>query len=174
MTRVILVNQMLDTGEEKWSRYSCGICVLKMLMVFRKPELKDIPITTLLNHSFEMDGYLENVGWKHQVLVDLASSYGVLMGFQKEFFDTPKKKKIGIKVINEKLKSGGPIAVSILKDFNVSRSAHLVIVDGFKKIGPFVTGYRIVDSHPGKRGNRYVVSKKEFLAGWRGGMIWLR
>lgn len=173
MNKVILVNQMLDTGDEKWSRYSCGICAVKMLMVFKKPELKDVPIMALLNQALEMDGYMENVGWKHQVLVDLAARYGVAADFQKDFYNTPEKKKVGIKFTNEKLKSGTPVAVSVLKEFNIPRSAHLVVIEGLAKFGPFIRGYKIVDSHPGARGGRYMVSKKEFLAGWRGGMIWL-
>lgn len=174
MAKIHLINQLFDTGDEKWSRYSCGICVLKMLMVFRKPELQDIPIMTLLNQAVEINGYIENIGWKHQTLVDVAAQYGVAMEFQKEFYDTPDKKKIGIKVINGKLKSGMPIAVSVLKEFNVPSSAHLVVVESLVKIGPFIWGYRIVDPYPGERGNRYAVFKKEFLAGWRGGMLYLK
>lgn len=171
--KVDLINQTTDTGDEKWSRNSCGICAIKMLMVFKKPELTDVPIMTLVNQALEMDGYIENVGWKHQVLVDLAGRYGVAADFQKDFYNTPEKKKVGIKFINEKLKTGTPVAVSILKEFNIPRSAHLVVIEGPVKFGPFIRGYKIVDSHPGERGNRYTVSKKELLAAWRGGMIWL-
>ena len=170
---VNIINQIIDTGDDKWNKYSCGICVLKMLMVFRKPEFKDLSVMTLLNQALERNGYIENVGWKHQILVDVAALYGVPMSFQKEFFNTPAKKKIGIKIINEKLNSGLPVAVSVLREFNVSDSTHLVIAEGLAKVGPFIRGYIIADPHPGRRGNRYTVSKKEFLAGWRGGMIYL-
>ncbi len=172
MNKVILINQMLDTGDDAWSKYSCGICVLKMLMVFRKPELQAVSVKTLIGQALEKDGYVENVGWKHQVLVDLAALYGVPMAFQKEFFNTPEKKKEGIGIITEKVNSGLPVAVSTLKEFNIPNSAHLVIVDDLVKIGPFIRGYKIVDPYPGKRGNRYVVSRREFLAGWRGGLIY--
>ena len=173
MNNILVINQLTDTGDENWRHRSCGICVLRMLMAFRKPELQNVPVTTLLNQALEMGGYMENVGWKHQTLVDLADKYGIPMDFQKEFFDTPEKKKTGIKIINEKLRSGMPIAVSVLKEFNIPNSAHLVVVEGLSKIGPLILGYKVVDSHPGKRGNRYTVSKKEFLTGWRGGMLWL-
>jgi len=174
MNKVHLINQIADTGDAGWSRRSCGICVLKMLIVFRRPELKDIPIMTLINQALEKGGYIENVGWKHQVLVDLAAQYGVPMDFQKEFFNTPEKKKVGIKVVNEKIRSGLPVAVSVLREFKMPDSAHLVVVEGLVKLGPFIRGYKIADPYPGKRGNRYTVSKKEFLAGWRGGMIWIK
>jgi hypothetical protein len=169
-----LINQITDTGDENWNKYSCGICVLKMLMVFKRPELQDIPIMTLINQTLERDGYIKNVGWKHQTLVDLAAIYGVTMDFRKEFFNTMEKKKQGIKIVNEKVDSGLPVVVSVLKEFNIPNSAHLVVVEGLLKLRPFVRGYKIVDPYPGKRGNRYVVSKKEFLVGWRGGMIWLQ
>ena len=171
---VNIIDQIIDTGDDKWNKYSCGICVLKMLMVFRKPEFKDLSVMTLLNQALERNGYIGNVGWKHQVLVDIAALYGVPMSFQKEFFNTPAKKKIGIKIINEKLNSGLPVAASVLREFKVSDSAHLVVIEGLLKLGPFVRGYKIVDPYPGKRGNRYMVSKKEFLTGWRGGMIYLK
>lgn len=167
------MDQLLDTGDENWSRRSCGICVLKMLMVFKKPELHSVPVMTLLNQALDADGYIKNIGWKHKALVSLAASYGVAMDFQKKFFDTPEKKKEGIKIINDKLKTGLPVAVSVLKEFNQSDTAHLVIVEKTKKFGLFILGYCIADPYPGKRGNRYTVSKKEFLSGWRGGIIWL-
>lgn len=173
MSKVILVNQMLDTGDDAWSKYSCGLCVLKMLMVFKKPELQNIPVKTMIDQAVERNGYIENIGWRHQVLVDLAALYGIPIEFQKEFFNTPERKKEGIKIISKKLKSGLPVAVSVLMEFSVPNSAHLVVVDGLKKVGPFIVGYKIVDPYPGKRGNRYVISKKEFLSGWRGGMLWL-
>lgn len=173
MAKIILVNQLVDMGDESWSKYSCGICVLKMLMVFKKPELQNIPVTTLLNQALDADGYIKNIGWKHKTLAGLAASYGVFMDFQKEFFDTPEKKKEGIKVINNKVKTDSPVAVSVLKEFNQSDTAHLVIVEKIKKLGPFILSYCIVDPYPGVRGNKYTVSKKEFLAGWRGGMIYL-
>lgn len=174
MNKIRLVNQVLDTGDDAWSKYSCGICVAKMLMSFQKPELADIPIMTLLKRAFEKGGYIENIGWRHQALVNLVALYNVPMDFQKVFFDTQEKKNIGIKLINKKLDSGMPVAVSVLKEFDIPDSAHLVIVDGFYKIGPFIRGYKIVDPYPGCRGNRYKVSKNEFLKGWRGGMIWLQ
>ena len=173
MAEVKLVNQITDAGDESWSKHSCGICVIKMLMVFKNQKFQSIPIMTLLSQAFNAGGYIENVGWKHQILVDVAALYGVPMSFQKEFFNTPAKKKIGIKIINEKLNSGLPVAVSVLREFNVSDSTHLVIAEGLAKVGPFIRGYIIADPHPGRRGNRYTVSKKEFLAGWRGGMIYL-
>jgi len=172
---VNIINQVTDTGDDAWSKYSCGICVLKMLMVFRKPELQNVPVKTLIDQALERSGYIDKVGWKHQILIDVAALYGVPMGFQKEFFNTPEKKKGGLKIINEQLsRIKSPVAVSVLKEFNILNSAHLVVVEGLKKIGPFIIGYRIADPYPGKRGNRYTVSKKEFLAGWRGGMIWLK
>jgi len=174
MSRISLVNQMTDTGDESWSKRSCGICAIKMLMVFKKPELQNVPIMTLLSQAFNAGGYIENVGWKHKALVDLAASYGVPTDFQKGFFDTPEKKKTGIKVINKKLNSGLPIAASVLKEFNVPNSTHLVVVEDLAKFGPFVVGYKIIDPYSGKRGNTYTVSKKEFLTGWRGGMIYLK
>ncbi|OGN22553.1 MAG: hypothetical protein A2918_02215 [Candidatus Yanofskybacteria bacterium RIFCSPLOWO2_01_FULL_42_49] len=174
MAEVKLVNQITDAGDESWSKHSCGICVIKMLMVFKNQKFQSIPIMTLLSQAFNAGGYIKNIGWKHQALVDLAASYGVPMNFQKEFFNTPEKKKEGIKMINNQLSIlKSPVAVSVLKEFNLSDTAHLVIVEKIKKLGPFVLGYHIADPYPGKRGNRYVVSKKEFLAGWRGGMLWL-
>ena len=168
MSKVILINQILDTSDEEWRKYSCGICVLKMLMVFRKPELQAVSVKTLIGQALEKDGYVEKVGWKHQALTDLAALYGVPMGFQKEFFNTSEKKKEGIRAINSKINLGLPVAVSVLRDFNTPNTAHLVVVEGLKR-----AEYMIVDPYPGKRGNRYKVSRKEFLAGWRGGLIHL-
>ena len=168
------INQTSDTGDNEWDSRSCGICVLKMLMVFKKPEIQSVPIMTLLNQALEMSGYIDGIGWRHQALADLAAKYGVELGFQKFFFDTPDKKKEGIKIVNNKLRSGEPVAVSVLKEFDIPKTAHLVVVAGFSKIWFFVWGYKIIDSYSGRRGNIYSVSKKEFLAGWRGGLIYFK
>jgi hypothetical protein len=173
MAKIYFVSQD-EVGDEYWSKRSCGICALKMLMVFKKPELKNVSLITLINKALELNGYINNIGWKHQSLVDLANSYGVSLGFQKEFFDTPEKKKIGIKMINKNLLSGMPVAVSILKDFKIKGSAHMVIVEGLLKVGPFIVGYKIADPYFGEKGNHYIVSKRKFLNGWRGGMIYLK
>lgn len=178
MNKVIPVDQTLDTGDEKWSGRSCGVCVLKMLMVFKKPEYLDIPVMTLLNQALKMGGYIDGIGWKHRVLADLASKYGIGINYRKEFFDTFEKKKIGIKIIDKILRAGSPVAVSVLKGFNIPGSAHLVVIDGVKTAKIFgligrITGYEIVDPYPGERGSRYAISREEFLSGWRGGMLWL-
>jgi len=40
-------------------------------------------------------------------------------------------------------------------------------------LGGRILGYHIQDPDPSKRGHNYFVIKKEFLNGWRGGMIYL-
>ena len=172
--KIKLVNQIFDTGDEYWAKYSCGICVLKMLMAFKKPELRDVPVKSLIDQALGSGGYIENVGWRHQALVDLAAFYGVSMDFQKEFFKTQEKKKEGIKFVNKILKSGLPMAVSVVKEFNLPSTAHLVVVESVKGFGPLVLGYRIVDPYPGERGNVYTVSKKEFLFGWPATIIYFK
>lgn len=168
-----LINQLTDTKNNDWKDQSCGICSLQMLISFKQPKIADIPVMELLERCLVLSGYVKDVGWKHVSLVELAKEYDVSAEYQKLFYGRDKTKEEGLKFINKKIKSGQPIMASIYYGFNPAKGGHLVIVNGYRREGKNIIGYHIQDPYPGKRGNNYFVSRDEFLAGWRGGLIWL-
>lgn len=167
-----LVDQHRDTEDDNWKIKSCGVCIAKMLMAFKKNELRGIPIMTLIHKGLDFGGYLEGIGWRHQALVDLAGAYGINLRFQKEFFRTFEEKEKGMNLIDQELELGRPVAVSIYRDFNTTNGAHLVIVNGLRQTANQEAMYHIQDPDHRDRGNNFYVSRAEFIQGWRGGMIW--
>ncbi|MFN7088693.1 MAG: hypothetical protein ACK4NX_02680, partial [Candidatus Paceibacteria bacterium] len=128
----------------------------------------------LIRGGVELGAYIEGIGWRHQGLVDLAQKYGVSLIFQKEFFKTKKDKAKGLKIIDNELQSQRPVAVSVRPGFNGQRDSHLTLVVGMNLKSGSATGYYIQDPYKGFRGHKYFVSKKDFLVGWRGGMIYIK
>jgi len=168
-----LVNQKTDTEDQKWAGKTCGICSIKMLLGDLNPKLQKLKIMSLVRKGLQKDGYVEKIGWKHSVLVDLAGDYGVKMNYQKKFLKKADERKRGMVFIERNIRNKKPVIVSVGYDFNPLRGGHLVVVRGFRNVGNRVLGYYIQDPYPLRRGNNYFVTKKEFLKGWRGGLIWI-
>lgn len=169
-----LVDQINDTGDDSWKERTCGICAVKMLMSFVNPLLESKPVMSLVKEGIGLDGYLENIGWKHGALVNLAREYDVETDFQKIFPKTKEEKEKNLKFIDKQIKLGQPVIASVFYGFNPQKGGHLIIVHGYKKSGSKIEGYFIQDPDHRPRGNNYFVTKDEFLKGWRGGLIWLK
>lgn len=170
--KVPLVNQIKETGNKKWVHQTCAICVLKMILIWKKPKLAKVKIMDLVKRGLKMDGYMEKIGWKHQALVDIASKYGLKL---KREFEKTKTGKIRLNSkINKEIINGRPVVASIFYKLNKMNGGHMVVINGLQKKGNTVTGYYIQDPDPRFRGNNYFVAKKEFIKGWRGGMLYLK
>ena len=169
-----LVNQKTDTEDKKWAENTCGVCSLKMMLAYLNPKHGKLKVMSLVRRGLKKDGYLERTGWKHSTLVDMADDYGVKMDFQKKFLKKADERKKGMAFIERNVRNKKPIIVSVFYNFNPHRGGHLVVIRGMRQTGKRVLGYYIQDPYPLRRGNNYFVTKKEFLKGWRGGMLWLR
>lgn len=169
-----LVSQFKETKNAKWKHYTCGICAIKMLMSFKKPENIKISVMEMVKKTLSKNGYIESVGWRHSALVWLASQYGVKLNFQKLFPKTKKDKTRGLKFIERNIKNLKPVIVSVFRELNPKNGGHLVVINGTRSNTRGIAGYYIQDPDHRFKGNNYFVTKKEFLNGWRGGMIWLK
>ena len=167
-----VVNQ-LEASDKFWKYRACGVAVIKMILVSQNKDLNLVSLDELIEKGLECGAYVENVGWRHQGLVCLAEKYGVALTFQKEFFKTAEDKIKGLKIINKELLSKRPVAVSVHPGFNGQKDSHLLLAVGMNLKNSSATGYYIQDPYKGIRGHKYFVTKKEFLDGWRGGMIFL-
>lgn len=166
-----LVSQTKDTGNKEWASRSCAICALKMVMGWKNPGLMETPVMALVKNGLAADGYLEDVGWKHKALVDLAGQHGVKMSFVEKFFRTKTQKTKGLGMINKKLAAGEPVLVSVFYKFNKDNGGHVVVLHGLRKNKNKITGYFIQDPEPEFRGHNYFVSRKRLTNNWRGGLI---
>ncbi len=166
-----LVNQRRDTHDKKWAGKTCAICCLKMVLTFKNKKYSDLEIMDLVRKGLLLDGYINEVGWKHKVLVELAKKYGVNMKFQKLFFYSSEEKLKGLGIINGNILKKRPVIVSVL---NKKRNGgHMVVINGLRKNGRAVEGYSILDPDF-KDKTAYFVTKDDFINNWRGGLILLK
>jgi hypothetical protein len=167
-----LVSQSRDVKDKKWSKKSCAICSMKMLIGFSNRKHLNIEIGQFIEEAIKMGGYLEGIGWKHKAITDLSKKYGTKLKFIKKFPKTIKEKTKWLKKLEAGIVGGKPAMVSVHYRLNKKNRGHVVVVNGIKKDGKIVLGYHIQDSDDRFRGNNYYVSKDKFLLGWRGGMIY--
>ena len=168
-----LVNQKTDTEDKNWAEKTCGVCSLKMLLSYVDPENKNLKVMDLVKKGLEKNGYIEGIGWKHSAMVDIAADYGVQMDYQKNLLKMSDERREGLTFIENNIRNKKPVIVSVFYNFDPLRGGHLAVVRGLKLSGIRILGYYIQDPYSLKRSNNYFVSKKEFLKGWRGGMIYL-
>lgn len=166
------VDQHKDVKDKKWSKKSCAVCSIKMMIGFANKKHLDIEIGQLISEAVKMGGYLENVGWKHKTIVDLAKKYGIKTSFVKKFPQTVEEKSKWLSRLEAGLAKGKPAMVSMYYKLNKKKGGHMVVVNGIRKNGKIVVGYHIQDPDSRFKSNNYFISKDKFLLGWRGGMIY--
>lgn len=157
--------------DESWASRMCAPCSLWMLLKHRDPAFAQTPLQ-LRDQLIEKNGYLENIGFKHQAIAELAEQYGLPLTYAKRFFYTPEEKEEGMKVIGQNLKHGQPVIVSMYSHHNPARSSHLIVIHGMQEYQDKVIGYYIQSSDATFRGHNYFVAREEFIANWRGGLIY--
>lgn len=151
----------------QWSHRICAICSLWMLLKLHDSKF-NVSVMDLVRKGLEKDGYIEKIGWKHAVIVELANDFGLELQYAKKFFYTPEEKEAGFLVINRNLEKGQPVLVSV----HGSQNSHMLVVHGFKKSEDKFIGYYIQDPDGRVHGHNYFVIKAEFLSSWRGGLIY--
>ena len=63
-----ICNQYDTEHDPQWSHRICAICSLWMLLKLHDPKF-DVSVMDLVEKGLAKDGYLENIGWKHSVIV---------------------------------------------------------------------------------------------------------
>lgn len=163
-------NQFDPAHDESWAHRICAICSLHMLLQHRNPAFAE-PVMELVRKGVARQAYLENIGWKHAGVVQLAAERGLQLKFAARFYYSPDEKEAGLKLINQNLEAGQPVIASVFHELNPAKGAHMVVVHGLQEFSGTLIGYHIQDPDPRFRGHNYFLTKQEFLAGWRGGLI---
>ena len=168
---VPICNQHDKTHEESWAYRMCAPCSLWMLLKHHNPDFSLSPLE-LRDELISKNGYLENIGFKHQALAEMGKEYGLPLTFAKKFFYTPEEKEVGMKIINANLKAGHPVIVSVFYQLNPAKGGHMVVIQGVQEFSGQTIGYYVQDPDSSFRGHNYFLTREEFLAGWRGGLIY--
>jgi hypothetical protein len=155
----------------EWAPRACAICSLWMILKGHDPQFALSP-EQLLQEGIAAGGYIQNVGWSHRAITELAGRHGLNMEYAQKFFYTSDEKEAGMDFIAERLGVGMPVIASIFHELNPAKGGHMVVVRGIKKFGGAIIGFDIQDPDPTWRGPRYFLNREEFVSGWRGGLIW--
>lgn len=165
-----LSNQFDGEHDSAWAHRICALCSLHMLLKHRNPGFA-VPVMDLVRQGLAHDAYLENIGWKHAGIVQLAAEYGLKLQYAQRFYYSPEEREEGMLKINQNLETGQPVIISIFHELNPAKGAHMVVVHGLQEFGGSLIGYHIQDPDARFRGHNYFLTKEEFLSGWRGGLI---
>lgn len=170
MTRILpvpYISQRRKTADPFWLERACGVFSLAMILgYFGK---KDVSIEDLLEEGTKAGGYIPNIGWKHDVLVELARNHGIEME-RKEYKATDLAQRAallgaGEEDITRAVEEGRPVVISVTRP---SGSSHLAVVVGYdKKEGH--EGFYVHDFDPDAEGSgeSQFVPKTMFESTWR-------
>lgn len=164
-------NQFDAAHDTEWANKICAICSIWMLLKLHNSSF-DVSVMDLTKKLLADGGYLENIGWKHASLVDLAGEYGLKLQYARMFFYSPEQKEEGSKIIAANLRNRHPVIASVFMHMNPSKGGHMVVVHGFQEFNGQTIGYYIQDPDSRFKGHNYFLTKEEFFAGWRGGLIY--
>lgn len=142
-----------DSLEEAsaWTQRICGLACLKMIIARITGDV--VPLKTLLDQGLAVDGYIKGIGWVHQGLLDVASSYGI----------TGLCQSIGteLDLIDAALQQRHLVMASVSCGFKPEKKGgHLVLIIGSQK-GRFIV------HHPSAEENEqwphHVIDRRRFL-----------
>ncbi len=164
-------NQFDQAHDTEWAGKICAICSLWMLLKRHNPDFQ-VSVMDLMRQVKEAGGYLENIGWKHASLVEAAGKYGLHLHFARQFFYSPEQKEEGAKIIAKNIRNHYPVIASVFLHMNPAKGGHMVVIHGMQEFNGQTIGYYIQDPDSRFRGHNYFLTKEEFFAGWRGGLIY--
>lgn len=155
--------QYYDVDEAIWQGRSCGIVSLAMVLDYYDIE---IDIKELIDLGLKKDGYIDGVGWKHQIICDLAKHFGL---------KSHRTEDESIDNLIAALDRGEPVIISIHKDFDPENEGHLVVLNGFFTNEDELMGFYVNDPVGAsyKHKNQFIKLDK-FLAGWKKRAIYVK
>lgn len=167
LIKLPICNQHDAEHDSQWAHRICAICSLWMLLKLHDSKF-NVPVMDLVKKGLAKDGYLENIGWKHKIIVELAKDFGLELQYVKKFFYTLEEKESGLMMIKSNLENGQPVIASVYRP----KDSHVLIIHGLKEFGGKIIGYYIQDPDGRVHGHNYFLTKQEFFSSWRGGLIY--
>lgn len=133
---------------ERWWQEACGIVSLRTITTALAPNSQSLNMTIYkhINRAVKSGAYLENVGWKHNGLVNLAKRDG-LKGYTAQ---------LSLNAICKAIVSDKLIIASVYRPFTrfidegaerKNRGGHLVVIRGFTWQNGKCTGLFVEDPY---------------------------
>ncbi len=167
-----LIRQYHDTADSQWAPKTCALSSLEMLL-----EYLNFPknsVMELVNEANILGGYVSGVGWKHQVIVELAKKRGLFLDFLVQFPKTLEEKKKHTEFIRMKIEAGLPVLASMYSQLDKNNGGHVVVINGIGCKGKDILGFFIQDPNEYLGKHNYFLDLGVFLDNWRGGLIYVR
>lgn len=182
--KVPYYSQYIDVVDREWQSRACGVACLKMLLgaqVVRTPSIDE------MIRQGEAIGAYSPSGWTHEGLIALGRKYYTKLSRAEWRQDSlsrqndvrdmiPQNQKTadqlneeGIVFLISELRSGHPLIVSAIKNFEVVDKFHMVVLTGFEEEDGKVTGfyYHDSDTHHRGEGKNIFVPIETFQTTWR-------
>ena len=120
-------SQFKDISSSNWQKVGCGIASLGMIINYYEP--KEISVNALLNEGINSGAYINDAGWSHQGLANLADKHG-LVGSTYDF--SASSMEVAFAKFENSLKEG-PVIASVHYTFDPSNPIpHLAVINGIE------------------------------------------
>ena len=174
-------SQYLDVADELWQPRACGVACLKMLLEAKGEHAPTLDEMIAQGCAIGAHG---EYGWKHDGLIALARQYGAKLS-RNEWRKSESKSleelnEEGVNFLISELRSGRPVIVSAVKNFEEDDKFHMIILtaleekdlpapDTARQADGTVVGFYYHDSDTTKRGDgkNLFIHIDMFRAKWR-------
>ena len=153
-------SQFLDVVNPFWMVRACGATSLKMVMEYQGKEVPDI--IALCEEAKDRGGYDMTNGWMHDYLVLKAKDFGLIAYRLEGLSDMIE--------IEDSLKEGNPVIVSVEKRILEQTKFHMIVVVGYED-GEIM--YHEPESTDRERGSYRTCDEETFMNYWRGKAIFI-
>ncbi len=163
-------SQYIDVKDPYWQSRACGVVCLKTLL---GAQFVKTPSIDEMIRQGESIGAYGSSGWTHEGLIALACKYYTKLSRaewrQQDGKTSDELNEDGIIFLISELRSGRPLMVSTIKNFEVIDKFHMVVLTGFEEEDGKVTGfyYHDPDSHTRAEGVNQFVPLDIFSSAWR-------
>jgi uncharacterized protein YvpB len=155
--------QFYNIDEKKWQGRSCGIVSLAMVLDYYGISFD---LDKMVELALKMDGYIEDIGWKHQIICDLATQHS-LKSYRAE--------NDKIENLIKALEKDEPVIISIYKNFNPQNDGHLAVLNGYYVDEGELLGFYVNDPVGAqyKHKNQFI-KLEDFIRGWKKRAIYVK
>lgn len=155
-------SQFDDISNPSWRKVGCGIASLAMIIELYNPG--KVSVDDLLAEGIESGAYLNDAGWIHKGLINLAQDYG-LNGDTRDLsgFSTDNALEELESTLDE-----GPVMASVHYTFDPKNPIpHLVVINK-------IVGDTVYYNDPSEKAGNGSISTTQFLKAWKKRYIEIR
>lgn len=161
-TQTPFYSQFDDITDPSWKKVGCGIASLAMIIEFYNPG--EVSVDNLLTEGIKSGAYLNDAGWIHKGLIDLAQRYNL----NGNTSDLSGLSTSGALEKLENILAEGPVMASVHYTFDPKNPIpHLVVINK-------IVGDTVYYNDPSEKAGNGSISTAKFLKAWKKRYIEIR